>query len=127
MCLEIIFKGKEKKKELARFPDMVTCWKVCARQGNQYGSKYLATWFTYIFSKGWNLTKAEYSDWICYKPAFHAFATKAGARAWKGYSKHNIVKCRTEKKDIVAIGKQIGHLCIVTERIWIPKPKKKSA
>ena len=32
------------------------------------------------------------------------------------------IRCKVNKKDIVAIGEQIG-LCIVTTQFWCPKPK----
>ena len=125
MCLDILFRGKRKSKELAKLPDMVTCWKVVNRKGNQYSSKYIAEYRYYSFLAGWNNTMPRQSLYFKYKIAFHAFLTKQVAYKWRSYKNSCIVKCKTKKKDIVAIGEQSTKLCIVTKRIWIPKPKKK--
>lgn len=133
MCLQRVYKGKKKAKVLASFPDMVTCWKIVTRQGNQHNSKFAPEMYrnsnTSLFLAGWNWVKPFMSYYSGYRIAFHAFRTKAGAKRWKGeYQNYlHIVKCKTRKKDIIAIGEQRDNLCIVTQRIWIPKPKKKPA
>ena len=128
MCLNIVYRRKQKKEALAKLPDMITCWKVVQKQGNQHGSRFVPEMYkrSSLFLTGWNVVEPYMSYNSGYRVAFHAFQTKKGAEDWKGYYKH-IVKCKTRKKDIVAIGEQRGHLCLVTKRIWIPKPKKKPA
>ena len=129
MCLATVYKGKKKKAELAKLPEMVTCYKVVNQYGNQHGSFYRPEYQSGCFSVGWNVVKPEklyyYSK---YKVAYHAFLTRKDAKKWKDNDRWTkIVKCKTEKKDIGAIGKQRDFLVIVTRRIWIPKSRKKSA
>lgn len=129
MCLQRVYnKGKQKAEVLASFPEMVNCWKVVYKRGNQHGSKYYPEMFSgdsSLFLAGWNKTEPFMDYRSGYKIAFHAFRTIKGARKWHNAPYKHIVKCKTEKKDIVAIGEQSDHLCIVTKRIWMPKPKKK--
>lgn len=125
MCLSLVYEGKKKKETLAKLPDMVTCWKLVFRRGNQYGSKYIPEW-NYrkgLYLAGWNETIPFFN--FKYKIAFHAFCTKKGAKYWeKSWKALNLIKCKTRKKDIVAIGEQgKDSLCLVTKRIWIPKLK----
>lgn len=127
MCLHTVFRGKAKKDELAKLPDTIDCWKVALKRGNQFGSKYISEYRNYIYTIGWNKTKPIFIRSFGYKIGFHAFLTKKAAHHWSRGKYQSIVKCKIEKKDIVAVGKQLGHLCIVTKRIWIPKPRKKSA
>lgn len=130
MCLQRVYKDRKRKKVLAELPDMVTCWKAVRRRGNQHGTKYTPEFKNglSLFLVGWNKTEPILKTYYHYPIAFHTFQSERGAKKWqKGYSWLHIVKCKTRKKDIVAIGEQNGCLCIVTKRIWIPKPKKKSA
>ena len=132
MCLKTVYRGKREKTALVKLPNMITCWKIVRRKGNRHGSIYCPEFRNSLISflAGWNKTEPFTKSYLGnYKIAFHAFRTEMAAKDWAGkyYSLH-IVKCKTRKKDIVAIGEQIrGHLCIVTKRIWIPKPKKKPA
>lgn len=128
MCLGLVYRGKKKKEVLAKLPEMVTCWKIVQRRGNQHGSKFVPEWYAgnSLFLAGWNTTKPFLGYQYKYEIAFHAFRTKKAAEKWRGDYKHTyLVKCKTRKRDIVAIGKQRDNLCIVTKRIWIPKPPKK--
>lgn len=129
MCLKSVYKDGRRKKVLVKFPDMITCWKVVQRRGNQHGTKYVPEFRNKLtsFSVGWNKTEPMLKSCFGYPVAFHAFRTKRGAKKWqRGCSWLHIVKCKTKKKDIVAIGEQNNSLCLVTKRIWIPKPKKKT-
>lgn len=128
MCLQTVYKGKKKSAELDKLPDMVTCWKLVFRKGNQYGSKYIPEWNRGkdLFLAGWNETKPFFNHSFKYKIAFHAFRTKKGAEKWRDSWKWlRLIKCKTRKKDIVAIGRQDDYLCLVTKRIWIPKPARR--
>lgn len=125
MCLGTIYGGKKEQSELANLPKMVKCWKVVELHRNS--KKYWPEWFNKKpFKIGWNIIKpkSKSTDNGKYKVAFHAFLTKEAAKDWSDLSQ-KVIQCKTEKKDIVAIGTQAGKLCIVTKRIWIPKPKKK--
>ena len=134
MCLQTVYIGKREKTALAKLPNMITCWKVVQRKGNQHFSKYCPEYRNGLssFLAGWNKTKPFTKRYLGnYKIAFHAFRTEIAAKDWAEIhclSYLHIVKCKTRKKDIVAIGEQRrGHLCLVTKRIWIPKPRKKPA
>jgi len=133
MCLQRVYRGKKEKTELSKLPNMITCWKVVSRYGNQHGSRYCPEYRNNLrtFLVGWNKTKPIVKRYYGnYKIAFHTFRTKMGADDWKSFYRTDlyVVKCKTRKKDIVAIGEQRrGFLCLVTKRIWIPKPKKKRA
>lgn len=130
MCLETVYKGKKKTRALNKLPDMVTCWKIVAKWHNQYGSRYSPeyNYKNQSFLSGWNKTEPLIERWFPYPIAFHAFRTKAAAKDWSiGIGYLHIVKCKTRKRDIVALGEQRNHLCIVTKRIWIPKPRAKTA
>ena len=127
MCLSVVYSGRKEASELAKLPDMVTCWKVVRKNGNQHGTRYHPE-FDYqrhCFLSGWNETIPQII--YRYKIAFHAFLTRDSAEQWKrSYRPLHIIKCKTKKKDIIAIGCQ-QNLTIVTKRIWIPKPKKQPA
>lgn len=127
MCLGTIHRGKRKKEALAKLPKMVTCYKVVLKRANQYGSKYFPEMFQRDkpFLVGWNKTEPV-SRGEGYWIAYHAFLTKEGAKTWTKEDRRRIVQCKTAKKDITAIGTQYykdQYLpCLVTKRIWIPKP-----
>lgn len=134
MCLDIVFRGKPKAEILAKLPENGVYWKVCQERESRYHSEFShgANDKHSSFSVGWNETKPFYLKSMRYKIAFHAFRFKRHAKLWAGYSPWlQLVRCRVNKKDIVAIGNQefgiSKMLTIVTRRIWIPKPKKKPA
>lgn len=120
MCLTTVLYGKRKREELTRLPDMVRCWKIARRKGKKYWPE---VWNSNPFKAGWNEVKPM-SMYFGYWVAFHAYRNKKDAERCKSEG-GIIVQCRTKKEDITAIGKQYGALCIVTKRIWIPKPKTK--
>lgn len=124
MCLETVYSGRKKKTELAKLPDTITCWKIVRKQGNQHGRRYAPEYNHNLltFLAGWNKTTRIF--YYHYPMGFHAFRTKKGAMHWKSSYRADlhIVKCKTKKESIVAIGKQRNNLCLVTKRIWIPKP-----
>jgi hypothetical protein len=127
MCLWTIYTGKRKKKILAELPDEVVCWKVVRRRrnGEHYFSEYNYNPRSRNFLNGWNTTKPLRLG-EGYLIAFHAFLTREGAEHWDFWGKLHIVRCKTKKTDIVAIGSQKNRQCLVTQRIWIPKPRKSS-
>ena len=123
MCLDHVYKGKEKKEALAKLPEMVKCWKVVGRlRRKQY---WPPIYCSQPYRAGWNVT-LPITHYLRYSVAFHAFLNKKEAETWanKGLGQ-KVIQSKTEKKDIVAIGEQGCRLTIVTKRIWIPKPPKK--
>ncbi len=124
MCLSTVYYGKKKKAELAKLPDIVPCWKAVRLSADT--NKYYPPIYDYgkPYKFGWNEVR-PISMCAGYWVAYHAFLSRKEAIRWKN-SNQIAVKCKTEKKDIVAIGIQPGGLSvIVTKRFWMPKPKKK--
>lgn len=129
MCLDIVYKGKQKKEALVKLPESGYYWKTVNQHGKVKG-RYYPICFSLPecqpFKLGWNTTKPKYIG-RGYRIAFHLHKTKKAAKTWIGTT----VRCIIKKKDIVAIGTQYlggeNHLTIVTKKFWIPKPKKKTA
>ena len=119
MCLDTVYRGKQKKEALAKLPDSGYYWKVVRPFDGKYYPlvKHLPN--NNPFRLGWNRTKSRWVG-IGYKTGFHLYKTKEGARGWAGV----IIRCKVEKRNIIAIGDQEG-LCIVTTRFWCPKPRSK--
>ena len=124
MCLSTVYRGKEKKEALAKLPESGYYWKCVTSRG--WG--YIAPCYGTRYKSGWNYVEAKRGGQEEYPVAFHLFRTKAGLIAWLRWvgrdKKDKIVRCKVEKKDIVAIGKQSSDLCIVTTRFWCPKPRR---
>jgi hypothetical protein len=116
MCLAIIYRGKQKKEALAKLPKSGYYWKMVLRRFNKDGYypsvKNLPN--DKPFKAGWNTTKLKYNN-EGYALCFHLWREKSVNSGG--------IRCVIKKKDIVAIGKQWGNLCIVTKRFWMPKPK----
>lgn len=121
MCLEIIYKGKDKKKALAKLPESGYYYKRVFFDRGHYWPLLQRLACDRPFKIGWNQTKPHYVA-AGYNAAFHLHRTRKDAELW---SSGQTIRCIVEKKDIVAIGIQCGkYLTIVTKRIWIPKPRK---
>ena len=129
MCLWTIYHGKIKAKKMARLPETVVCWKVVRRRRitNHYFPEYYYKKSNYNFQHGWNITKPLHLG-EGYPIAFHAFLNKDDAMGWQNSYLTPVVKCKTRKVDIVALGCQgFAKKCLVTKRIWIPRPRTKTA
>ena len=125
MCLSTVFKGRRKKKELAKLPEMVKCWKVVGHLRGDRKQYWPPIFDHKPYMVGWNKIRPSYRH-LGYKVAFHAYLNKKEAKNWvKPELSQKVIQSKTEKKDIVAIGEQGCRLTIVTKRIWIPKPPKK--
>ena len=128
MCLDIVYRGKRKKRALTKLPKSGYYWKVVIFDGKKYSSPIFSEFGSYKI--GWNTTKPKI-DYAGYRLAYHLYRTKKTAERMKrGVSVHGgekkvIVRCKVKRKDIINIGIQDDGLCIVTKRIWMPKPKKK--
>lgn len=109
MCLSCVYQGKKKAKVLAGLPKSGYYWKVVSEGEGKYWP-----YFGHggAFKIGWNNVKPRYMG-FGYKVGFHAYR----------YKPLGDIRCKIEKKDIIAIGQQHHSLVIVTKRIWIPKPK----
>ena len=126
MCLSIVYKGKEKKEALAKFPETGYYWKVVTFiDGKYYPSVYK---YSEPF-KTLNVKKKPLYRGMGYNLAFHIFRYKKDAIAWRGWLDDRVVRCKVKKQDIVAIGTQrifgMQKLVIVTKRFWCPRPPKK--
>ncbi|KKL27008.1 hypothetical protein LCGC14_2389470 [marine sediment metagenome] len=126
MCLNIVYRGKQKKEALAKLPENGYYWKVVVRLRGKYYSPIHRGDGSYKY--GWNSTPKK-SNNASYYLAFHIWRTKeAGMYAQNIMSTQNnnrkyLVRCKIDKNDIINIGSQWGRLCIVTTRFWCPKPK----
>lgn len=118
MCLREVYTGNKKKGALANLPKSGYYWKKVWEKNNGYYPPIMILPGNKPYKVGWNKTKLKYDN-EGYALCFHLWREK-------GYNLGR-VRCVIKKKDIVAIGKQWGSLCIVTKRFWIPKPKKKPA
>lgn len=123
MCLHTIFRNDQKKVALAKLPKVGYYWKSLSEENGAYYPIMRSLPYDKPFKYGWNRTGCKYIG-IGYKIGFHLHKTRKAAASW---SSGLPVRCKVEKKDIVAIGTQRGDLTIVTKRIWIPKPRKKKS
>ena len=120
MCLTIIYTGREKKRALAKLPESGYYWKAINKRKGKYYPICQCLPGGKPFKNGWNQTKYKCIDGGCGdRVAFHLHGTKKAAATWSGLT----VRCKVDKKDIIAIGEQFGELEIVTTRFWIPKPR----
>ena len=129
MCLNIVYRGKQKKEALAKLPESGYYWK--AVRVNTKGRYTPLFWNKHkSFRTGSNKTKGCYCG-VEYKVAFHLFPNHKEAKVFAGVS-YVIIRCKVKKEDIVALGKQNFYpytsdvrqlLTIVTTRFWCPKPK----
>ena len=129
MCLDIIYKGNQKKEALAKLPKSGYYWKVVVLSDGKYYPPIFSEYGNY--KSGWNSTQPK-SNYTGYLLAYHLFRNKKEADKMKrwvsvhGKEKKKIVtRCRVKRKDIINVGTQGKDLCIVTKRFWIPKPPKK--
>ena len=134
MCLTTVYKGKQKRDALAKLPENGYYWKAVCYEHDKYKPQEMVGCDAYKI--GWNKTKAIKYEYNSYRIAFHIFRNKKDAEEWRiGYNmftrKHiKVVRCKVEKKNIVAIGLQSGvklryGLVILTTRFWCPKPRRK--
>lgn len=132
MCLSIVYEGKQKREALAKLPKSGYYWKaVVSSVGARF---YRGPFFGGYYKYGWNKTIPTKGRLISkYLLAYHAFRGKKDALLWIGSrSWMKLVRCKVERKDIGNIGTQSTGslagkpqvLCIVTKRIWMPKPTK---
>lgn len=127
MCLDQIYRGKQKREALAKLPESGYYWKVIETElDDRY---YPPCWGNKPYKIGWNKTSK-----ICriggYDLAYHIFRSQKSALSYrKIFSPKSrmpylkVIRCKVEKKDIINIGTQNKGLCIVTTRFWCPKPK----
>lgn len=124
MCLDIVYRGKQKKEALAKLPESGYYWKRLKRYINHYYPLIKKLPGDKPFRKGWNHTKKKYVG-VSYAVAFHLHRHRRGAQSWPSgaWSSDEIVRCKVDKKDIISIGEQCGDITIVTTRFWCPKFK----
>lgn len=124
MCLDTVYRGKQKKEALAKLPDSGYYWKCLEIIMGIYCTP---VFFERIIN-GWNKTSGV---------GYHIFRNKADAQKYRdGFlttmrEKIKLVRCKAKKRNIRQIGMQSGSrletgLCIVTTRFWCPKPKEQA-
>lgn len=123
MCLDVVYRGKQKKEALAKLPESGYYWKSVTLWDEEY---WPPIWDNKPYKSGWNTTKKKYG-YERYACAYHMFRYKDEAKQYGSYTDET-VRCKVDKKDIINIGTQnIGFgdqgLVIVTTRFWCPKPK----
>jgi hypothetical protein len=128
MCLENVYRGKEKKKRLAKLKDVITVWKVvikaedCSPWDYNGPAKYVTCDLYFPIYAG----EVEFKrPNICgYKGGGHFFLTKDGAKYWKILGrdlKERIVRCKINKADINSIGNRHGKEIVVVKKAAFPK------
>jgi len=128
MCLDTVYRGKQKQEALAKLPESGYYWKVVDTKKDGYRPPFRKNNVNDTpYKSGWNKTYAK-SDFAGYLLGFHLFRSRRGATIFRRrlYTTTGriIIRCKVEKKDIINIGTQDG-LCIVTTRFWCPKPRSK--
>ena len=127
MCLSTVYTGEKKKKALAKLPKSGYYWKSVKSEGDGYQAIIVGVPFT----RGWNVTRMMFHSWR-YTIAYHLFRNKSDALSYASEHSEAAIRCKVEKKDIIAIGEQVSYLlpsaalCIVTTRFWCPKYKKQA-
>lgn len=122
MCLDVVYRGKQKKEALAKLPESGYYYKVVTVDDGKYYPICKNSGIAY--KAGENITKRVYGT-EDYAKAYHLFKSWHTAEKWFDHvSYEKLIKYKVDKKDIIHIGKQSNGLCIVTTRFWCPKPKK---
>ncbi len=129
MCLDKRFGPKIEKERIAKLPNKpITVYRWVKK-----GSKgYRALYVPYFFKTGLNVARKSKSGGQSslrglYKPGFHSYATKAGAK-WAGvFSDSILIAAHIRKEWITAIGKSSNRVVYVTSRIIAPSCRDESA
>ncbi len=126
MCLNRIFRGKEKREALAILPETFRVWKYL------YHGEYDGWWTEFSRERVYaGQMKASYLGRARYGPSIgHAlWGPKAYQSGWHaivssghpGYRGDFNTRCLAHKRHIRAIGLQGGRLCVVLSHITFPK------
>lgn len=129
MCLDNVFRNKEKEEMLAKLKDVVIGWKVLRKQEGSYvtgdrGYPVFAGENTFeqqairlYLSKHFIGTKS-------YHGGSHVFLKRESAKWWQKQITHpheRVVQVTINKADINTIGEQEGRIVIVVKKATFPK------
>ena len=125
MCLDVVFRGQEKKDELAKLPDVVTVWKVVYKLDKRdyrtdcmffplhAGEVKFIQNVINTYNYNYNLPK--------YRGGGHFFLSRSVAYSLRwDESIEKVVKCRVKKEWINNIGLQSGAKIVVVKRAIFP-------
>ena len=120
MCLDMIFRGKEKKEFLAKLPDEITVWKVVYKCSN---GSYVTDCLRLPLHSGevkfkQNLIRQSHAR--RYRGGGHFFKTRAAARQWE-LNCDRVIKCTIKKEWINTIGMQDKRVVLVVSRAIFPE------
>ena len=126
MCLDKVYRGKEKQKILNKLPDEIICWKYVARNPKQ--KCYRGAWQFADFGSGWckAIVRPRKATGLTYRSGFHAHLSRKDAIYHK-CNEEIVIKCKVNKKDIIAIGLYLAgrgndkDMSIVAKKMWLPK------
>ena len=98
MCLDVVYRGKQKREAIAKLPEKFPVWKVCTKRNGKY-----YPWVIGEYDEDYRLfagrQKAKSDLPSC---GFHAFLTKETAER---FATAPIIECVARRRDI----RQIGH------------------
>ena len=134
MCLDVVYRGKQKKESLAKLPDEFPVWKMVRVDLNgKYRPLVFGTTTIQLYCGEMVAASGRYPV-PSYKLGWHANPSRSGTREFaraNGWSTaipeqydaqaFQIIKCLAKKKHIVAIGSQDGHVVVVLSHITFPK------
>lgn len=126
MCLSVIYKGEQKKKALAKLPDVVTGWAITITIDKKCypfysflngGSTPLHAGINKAIHAPERKTRIE-----GYSVGFHRLLKRQDIfRSGMAFCPRPVMTCKIHKKDITAIGEYEHCLCIVAKEITCPK------
>ena len=129
MCLDTRFKPEVEKSKIAKLPNKpITVYRYV-----KIGPvRYRALYTKYYFKNGINVAKASKTGGQTnlrglYKPGFHSYKTRAGAKWVNSFRGCTLIKAQIRKEWIIAIGKHNGCIVYVTDKITSPSLRDKSA
>lgn len=135
MCLDVVYRGKQKREALAKLPDEFVVWKV-VRQYADGNRKPLCFGQDCSLEAGEMAAPYRGGTGEGYRAGWHANLSREGVVAFvlrTGWSRVSfpyeedgaigipIIKCKAKKKHIVAIGEQCDRKVVVLSHITFPK------
>lgn len=122
MCLDVVYRGKQKREALAKLPDEFYVWKHLMEDDDGYWTSSDSK-KDRVFA---GQMKAPYLGPAYRTPVRHGRpltgqkAYKSGWHAWRQKGEDEI-RCRAFKRHIVSIGSQFEDTVVVLSHITFPK------
>jgi hypothetical protein len=124
MCLETIFRGKEKKEMLAKLKDTIIVWKALKKPDKKRPFYQTDCRHVRVYA-GENKFKQPI---IChhrsgtYRGGGHFWLTREAARNWCNNMprKEAVVRCTIKKEWINSMGRQNKYVCVVVKKVVFP-------